>query len=118
MRRSAALKSLTSIWSNLKSDLENCRIKVLRIVNQSQKVRSDKQVDHFRPKNRVGEKDCEKHPVIGGLLLIGKTFVTVVHTAIKKDDGSHDSQTVGGKGDRFPLLDESKDAILQPALFR
>lgn len=68
--------------------------------------RSDNAVDHFRPKGRVSDAGRE-HLGYRWLAFVTANLryaCTFCNSRRKGVDG----QTTGGKGDRFPLLDESK----------
>ncbi len=64
-------------------------------------------IDHFRPKNRVGEEGCEGHPGYWWLAFDRKNFR---YSCTFCNSRRRDSETdrAGGKADRFPLRDEAK----------
>lgn len=64
-------------------------------------------IDHFRPKNSVGEEDCEDHPGYWWLAFDWKNFrYSCTYCNSRRRDAETD--TTGGKADRFPLRDEVK----------
>lgn len=103
--RRAALKARSPVWSELKPFLEELSNKKCWYCEAIQE-RSDKNVDHFRPKNRVEEDGCVGHPGYWWLAFDWRNFrysCTYCNSVRKGDDGEK-----GGKGARFPLRDEAK----------
>ena len=68
--------------------------------------RSDNAVDHFRPKGRVHDAAREHRGY--RWLAFDKANLRYACTFCNSKRKGVDGQTGGGKGDRFPLLDESK----------
>src|SRR5207249_9483579 len=71
--RHTAINDRRDIWTALKPGLEKLAAKKCWYC-ESREVRSDKHVDHFRPKNRVNEVGCEKHPGYWWLAFEWKNF--------------------------------------------
>ncbi|EBH9978696.1 hypothetical protein EHH62_20325 [Salmonella enterica subsp. arizonae serovar 40:z36:-] len=103
----------SSIWRELKNglaDLSNdkcwyCEMSI---------PRSDNAVDHFRPKGRVSDASNE-HTGYRWLAFEQSNFryaCTFCNSRRKDIDGG----TVGGKADRFPLLDESQRVYTQGSI--
>lgn len=95
----------STVWRELKSGLADlfndkcwyCEVAI---------PRSDNAVDHFRPKGRVSDAKHE-HKGYRWLAFEKSNFrysCTFCNSRRKDVDGG----TVGGKADRFPLLDENK----------
>jgi uncharacterized protein (TIGR02646 family) len=104
--RHGAIKERRAIWSDLKLSLEQVSAKKCWYC-ESREVRSDKHVDHFRPKNRVGEGGCEKHPGYWWLAFDWKNFrYCCAFCNSSREDLA--TGNVGGKADRFPLRDEGR----------
>lgn len=104
--RNQAINDRKKIWKDLKPCLEELTSKKCWYC-ESREVRSDKHVDHFRPKNRVGEVGCEEHPGYWWLAFNWKNF----RYSCAFCNTSHEDQVtghVGGKSDRFPLRDEAR----------
>ena len=68
--------------------------------------RSDNAVDHFRPKGRVS--DAAREHLGYRWLAFDTVNLRYACTFCNSRRKGVDGQTAGGKGDRFPLLDESK----------
>ena len=68
--------------------------------------RADNAVDHFRPKGRVSDAESEHRGY--RWLAFERTNFRYACTFCNSRRKDLDGGTVGGKGDRFPLLDESK----------
>ena len=68
--------------------------------------RSDNAVDHFRPKGRVSDAVCQH----GGYRWLAFELGNFRYSCTFCNSRRRDSRggTVGGKAERFPLLDESK----------
>lgn len=102
-----------AVWRELKdglADLSNdkcwyCEVPV---------PRSDNAVDHFRPKGRVGDA-AHEHNGYRWLAFERSNFryaCTFCNSRRKDVAGG----TVGGKADRFPLLDEAQQVYVQGSL--
>lgn len=71
---------------------------------ESRQVRSDKSVDHFRPKNKVVE--CPNHPGYWWLAFdLSNYRLSCTYCNSRRKD--RENETTGGKHDHFPLVDES-----------
>jgi 5-methylcytosine-specific restriction endonuclease McrA len=94
------------IWHELKRELEKCSHHKCWYCESNQD-RSDNNVDHFRPKGRVAE--CSDHEGYWWLAFewTNYRFSCTFCNSRRKDLETSES---GGKGDYFPLLDESKRA--------
>lgn len=93
-----------NVWRELKNGLADlfndkcwyCEVSV---------PRSDNAVDHFRPKGRVGDA-ANPHPGYRWLAFEQSNFrYACTYCNCKRKD--IDGGTAGGKGDRFPLVDET-----------
>jgi hypothetical protein len=74
---------------------------------ESRQVRSDKAVDHFRPKNRVAE--CPDHPGYWWMAFDLMNYrLSCTYCNSRRRDRAN--QTTGGKQDCFPLIDETHRA--------
>ena len=105
-RRAAAINNRRQIWTDLKPYLEKLAHKKCWYC-ESKQIRSDKDIDHFRPKNRVDEKDSKNHPGYWWLAFDWRNFrYSCTHCNRPRMDST--SGTTGGKGSRFPLHDETK----------
>jgi uncharacterized protein (TIGR02646 family) len=104
--RPAAITSRSAIWGDLKPYLENLSNKKCWYC-ESKEVRSDKHVDHFRPKNRVGEDGCGDHP---GYWWLAFDWHNLRYCCTYCNCRRHDVETgtTGGKADRFPVKDETR----------
>src|SRR5579872_4368421 len=93
-----------SVWKELKDRLADlshnkcwyCELKI---------ARSDNAVDHFRPKGRVSDA-LREHPGYRWLAF-DQTNYRYSCTFCNSRRRDQEGDTVGGKADRFPLLDES-----------
>jgi hypothetical protein len=77
-------------------------------------TRSDNAVDHFRPKGRVREA-LRPHPGYRWLAFDQSNFrysCTFCNSRRKDTEGG----TIGGKADRFPLMDEASRAYTEEAV--
>ena len=105
-RRAAAINNRRQIWTDLKPCLEKLAHKKCWYC-ESKQIRSDKDIDHFRPKNRVDEKDSKNHPGYWWLAFDWRNFrYSCTYCNRPRTDST--SGTTGGKGSRFPLHDETK----------
>lgn len=73
---------------------------------ESKQIRSDNAVDHFRPKNRVA--DCEEHE---GYWWLAFDWRNYRFSCTYCNSRRISENTSGGKGDRFPLIDEVTRAL-------
>lgn len=110
--RKKAISSQSDIWGLLKDaladlskvDLFNSKCWYCEIKQE----RSDKAVDHFRPKNRVADTD----PVHEGYwwLAFEKSNFRYSCTFCNSQRKNPETDETGGKGDHFPLLPSSPRA--------
>src|SRR5262245_47312628 len=59
--RHSEINRRRQLWADLKESLGRLSSKKCWYC-ESKEIRSDKHVDHFRPKNRVTENGCNGHP--------------------------------------------------------
>ncbi len=102
--RSRAINNHHRIWGELKPCLEKLAHKKCWYC-ESKQIRSDKDIDHFRPKNSVDEKDSSDHP---GYWWLAFDWGNFRYSCTYCNRQRTDSGTTGGKGSRFPLHDETK----------
>ena len=94
------------VWSDLKGALEDLSNKKCWYCEAIQ-VRSDKHVDHFRPKGHVSKEDSEDHGGYWWLAFDSRNLrYSCTYCNCRRIDV--ENQTTGGKADRFPILDEGK----------
>lgn len=91
------LKNCSSVWGSLKNSLAECSNDKCWYCETIQE-RSDNAVDHFRPKSR--------YP----WLAFDKTNFRYACTYCNSERKNPETGKTEGKGDAFPLLDESKRA--------
>ena len=105
-QRSSEIKNKSQIWAELKSSLGELSRKKCWYCETKQE-RSDMQVDHFRPKSRVGEEGCENHP---GYWWLAFEWENLRYSCTYCNSIRRDAETdmTGGKADRFPLRDEAE----------
>ena len=105
-RRSSAVNRRSAIWTGLRLELERLSNKKCWYCEARQE-RSDMPIDHFRPKNRVGEEGCEEHPGYWWLAFDWKNFrYSCTYCNSRRRDAETD--ITGGKAGRFPLRVEAK----------
>ena len=104
--RKAIIKAKADIWRDLKPSLEKLSNKKCWYCEAIQE-RSDKHVDHFRPKNQVDEDACGDHPGYWWLAFDWNNFR---YSCAFCNSPHRDAETGAseGKGARFPLFDEMK----------
>jgi hypothetical protein len=99
----------SEIWS------EDIKVILLNVSDQkcwyceSKQVRSDNNVDHFRPKNSVIE--CPDHPLGYWWLAFNLTNYRLSCTYCNSYRKDREAKTGGGKHDHFPLVDEALRAL-------
>ena len=104
--RAPAINRRSAMWTALRSELEKLSNNKCWYCEVRQE-RSDMPIDHFRPKNRVGEEGCENHPGYWWLAFNWKNFrYSCTYCNSPRRDA--ETGTTGGKADRFPLRDEAK----------
>lgn len=104
--RRAVISSHGAVWAALKPALEQLSNRKCWYCEAIQE-RSDKHVDHFRPKNRVDEDGCSDHPGYWWLAFDWRNFrYSCTYCNAPRRDV--EQGTTKGKGARFPLLDETK----------
>ena len=103
--RAKAINAKSNVWAEAKKAFQNiigCKCWYCEM----EATRFDQPVDHFRPKNSVAECDG-KHDGYWWLAFDWKNYrlaCTFCNSLRRSED------TVGGKQDRFPLIDPSKRA--------
>jgi uncharacterized protein (TIGR02646 family) len=104
--RKSEINRRRQIWTDLKEKLGALSNKKCWYC-ESKEIRSDKHIDHYRPKNRVRENGCDAHQGYWWLAFEWRNFryCCTYCNSLREDVKTG---TVGGKGDRFPLKDESK----------
>jgi uncharacterized protein (TIGR02646 family) len=100
----------SNVWTDMKEILLNVSDQKCWYC-ESKQVRSDNNVDHFRPKNRVIE--CPDHPGYWWLAF-DLTNYRLSCTFCNSNRKDKENKTSGGKHDHFPLLDETKRAYSNP----
>ena len=104
--RKSEINRRRQIWADLKDSLGQLSSKKCWYC-ESKEIRSDKHVDHYRPKNRVGENGCDDHHGYWWLAFDWRNFrYCCTYCNSPREDET--TNTVGGKGDRFPLRDEMR----------
>ena len=91
------------VWRELKEQLADLLFRKCWYC-ETQVHRSDNNVDHFRPKGRVSDADSP-HPGYWWLAFDKSNFRYACTYCNSRRKGV-DSETVGGKADRFPLIRE------------
>jgi len=100
--RAKAINARSDVWSELKPKLEKISFGKCWYC-ESREIRSDKAVDHFRPKNRVAESKNGS-----GYWWLAFDWSNYRYSCTYCNSRRTSEETAGGKGDRFPLLDETK----------
>lgn len=96
----------SDIWKDLKLNLAKLSFDKCWYC-ESKEIRSDNPVDHFRPKGNVKESTHEGYWWLAFKYLNYRYSCTFCNSRrIDKEAGN-----TGGKGEYFPLLDESKRAM-------
>ena len=104
--RASGINARRAVWSDLKELLGNLSFKKCWYCEARQE-RSDMQVDHFRPKNRVSEEGCDNHPGYWWLAFAWQNFrFCCTYCNSRREDPK--TGTKGGKADRFPLREEAQ----------
>lgn len=111
--KSAMIKKHGGIWSKAKSALKQLsHNKCWYCETSLERMLCD--VDHFRPKNRVNE--CKDHDGYWWLAFVVDNYRLCCEKCNRRlRDASE--ETVGGKGDHFPLIDE-KRRVYKPGSVR
>lgn len=103
--RSEYINSQSSIWSDLKPNLEKLSNRKCWYCESYEK-RSDRAVDHHRPKNNVRDSD-PPHDGYWWLAFDPENYrLSCTYCNSRRSD--RESGEVGGKGDYFPVYDEAK----------
>ena len=102
--RSEYINSQSKIWSELKPSLERLSNRKCWYCESYEK-RSDRVVDHFRPKNNV--RDCDPpHEGYWWLAFDPENYrLSCTYCNSRRSD--RETGEVGGKGDYFPVNDET-----------
>jgi len=105
-QRKAVIATHQTVWRNLKEALEKLSGKKCWYC-ESIEVRSDKHVDHFRPKSAVSEEGCADHPGYWWLAFDWRNYrYSCTYCNSRRTDV--ETGTVGGKAARFPLRNEAQ----------
>jgi uncharacterized protein (TIGR02646 family) len=103
--RSVYINSQSSIWAELKPSLEKLSNRKCWYCESYEK-RSDRAVDHFRPKNNVRDSD-PPHEGYWWLAFDPENYrLSCTYCNSRRSD--RETHEVGGKGDYFPVYDEIK----------
>jgi uncharacterized protein (TIGR02646 family) len=104
--RHSEINKHRKVWTDLKENLGQLSSKKCWYC-ESKEIRSDKHVDHFRPKNRVRENGCDAHPGYWWLAFewLNFRYSCTYCNSLREDETT---KVIRGKGDRFPLRDESR----------
>lgn len=102
--RSEYINNQSAIWSELKPSLERLSYRKCWYCESYEK-RSDRVVDHFRPKNNV--RDCDPpHEGYWWLAFDPENYrLSCTYCNSRRSD--RETGEVGGKGDYFPVYDET-----------
>jgi uncharacterized protein (TIGR02646 family) len=104
--RAAGINERRTVWADLKELLGSLSHKKCWYCEARQE-RSDMQVDHFRPKNRLSEEGCADHPGYWWLAFDWRNFrFCCTYCNSRREDPR--TGTKGGKADRFPLREEAR----------
>ena len=105
-RRKAVVNGKADVWRELKALLAGISTDKCWYC-ESENIRSDNAVDHFRPKGQVAE--LKDHPGYWWLAFDHNNFrYSCTYCNSRRKDRA--SGTSGGKHDHFPLLDEERRA--------
>ena len=104
------INKLSNVWSQIKSNLEKLSFDKCWYCECKQ-IRSDNTVDHFRPKGRVANTEL-KHLGYTWLAFDYKNYRYACTYCNSKRKNS-DTDETEGKGDEFPLIDESTRAYVE-----
>jgi len=105
--RSEIISGNSTIWRDIKEALG-------KLSNgkcwycETKEIRSDRVVDHFRPKSRVAE--CHDHPGYWWLAFDASNYrySCTFCNSLRKSEAD---EPAGGKGDHFPIVDENSRAF-------
>lgn len=103
--RSDYINSQSSIWSDLKPSLEKLSKRKCWYCESYEK-RSDRAVDHYRPKNNVRDSNPQRDGY--WWLAFDPTNYRLSCTYCNSRRSDRETGEVGGKGDYFPIYDETK----------
>lgn len=101
--RAKFINSKSSIWKDLKPHLEQLSANKCWYC-ESREKRSDRAVDHYRPKNNVAGSDHDGYWWLAFSPDNYRLSCTYCNSRRKNREGNK----IGGKGDLFPLWDETK----------
>jgi len=97
----------SNVWSDIKAQLEKLSFNKCWYC-ECEQIRSDNAVDHFRPKGRVANTK-PKHTGYTWLAFDYNNYRYACTYCNSKRKNSETNE-IEGKGDEFPLIDESKRA--------
>jgi hypothetical protein len=104
--RADALTAAAPVWHAAKRALASLSLDKCWYCQTAQ-IRSDDNVDHYRPKGRVAESPTHEGYWWLAFDIINFRYSCTLCNSHRKDV---DAGTTGGKQDHFPLFDESKRA--------
>lgn len=97
--------SSSKIWKDLKAVLQQCSHDKCWYCESKVTFSSPGDVDHFRPKNEVGE--CSEHPGYWWMAFDWDNYRFSCENC-NRPNTDHETGRTAGKGTSFPLCDESK----------
>jgi uncharacterized protein (TIGR02646 family) len=106
--RAAAIDAKHTIWKHLKKTLAKASNNKCWYC-ESEELRSDMAVDHFRPKNQVAE--CPSHPGYWWLAFDWENYRFSCNFC-NSPHGTAEDPTRGGKHDHFPLFTPPPRALV------
>ncbi len=113
--RAEFINGKSDIWKDLKPELEKLSNNKCWYCESKEK-RSDRAVDHYRPKNNVHDSD-PPHSGYWWLAFKQENYrLSCTYCNSRRCD--RESGEVGGKGDYFPLEQESKRVAAEGTIFR
>lgn len=111
--RADKINEYRTVWSDLRQALGELSHRACWYC-ETRQDRSDKAVDHFRPKNRVAE--AADHPGYWWLAFEWRNY-RYSCTYCNSRRRSADRVTVGGKQDHFPLVQEQERIFAPPGFW-
>jgi hypothetical protein len=106
--RAKYINSKSGIWKKLKPELEKLSYNKCWYC-ESRERRSDRAVDHYRPKNSVAETDHDGY----WWLAFSPDNYRLSCTYCNSRRTNREGNTTGGKGDCFPVWDENKRVCIE-----
>lgn len=112
-RRKKYINKKAKIWSDLKPELEALSARKCWYCESYEK-RSDRAVDHYRPKNNV--RDCNHEGY--WWLAFDYSNYRLCCTYCNSRRADRETEEVGGKGDYFPVNDEANRVCTEGLSFK